>query len=170
VVELTTQTTFLHGPLRANSQKPTEFYDFVESLCPAPRYADLFSRYRHNDKWDCHGDEAPAAAEPPPRVINIRAVGKWPAPNCVYVGRTPRWGDTKWGNYQPKIRSNATPAEHAAAGAAYRAWIVTQPDRMAELHELRGKDLACHCAPLPCHADVLLELANREAPREEAAE
>jgi hypothetical protein len=30
-------------------------------LCPAPRYADLFSRYRHNDKWDCHGDEAPHA-------------------------------------------------------------------------------------------------------------
>ena len=30
--------------------------------------------------------------------------------------------------------------------------------------ELRGKDLACWC-PLdqPCHADVLLELANREA-------
>ena len=31
-------------------------------------------------------------------------------------------------------------------------------DRLAEL---RGKDLACYC-PLdePCHADVLLELAN----------
>jgi ParB/RepB/Spo0J family partition protein len=25
----------------------------------APRYAYLFSRYRHNDKWDCRGDEAP---------------------------------------------------------------------------------------------------------------
>jgi N6-adenosine-specific RNA methylase IME4 len=61
VVELTTQTTLLHGPLRANSQKPVQFYDFVESLCPAPRYADLFSRYQHNDKWDCHGDEAPGA-------------------------------------------------------------------------------------------------------------
>jgi len=59
VVELTTQTTLLHGPLRANSQKPVEFYDLVESLCPAPRYADLFSRYRHNKRWDCHGDEAP---------------------------------------------------------------------------------------------------------------
>jgi N6-adenosine-specific RNA methylase IME4 len=59
VVELTTQTTLLHGPLRANSQKPVQFYDFVERLCPAPRYADLFSRYRHNEKWDGHGDEAP---------------------------------------------------------------------------------------------------------------
>lgn len=32
-----------------------------------------------------------------------------------------------------------------------------------ELHELRGKNLACWC-PLdqPCHADILLELANGE--------
>lgn len=30
--------------------------------------------------------------------------------------------------------------------------------------ELRGKNLACWCPPgVPCHADVLLELANREA-------
>jgi len=59
VVTLTNQTTLLHAPVRGHSQKPVEFYDLVESLCPAPRYADLFSRYRHNDKWDCHGDEAP---------------------------------------------------------------------------------------------------------------
>ena len=50
-----------HGSMRqmrGHSVKPIEFYDLVESFCPAPRYADLFSRYRHNDKWDCH-DEAP---------------------------------------------------------------------------------------------------------------
>jgi hypothetical protein len=29
---------------------------------------------------------------------------------------------------------------------------------------LRGKNLACWCKPgEPCHADVLLEIANREA-------
>lgn len=34
---------------------------------------------------------------------------------------------------------------------------------LSRLHELRGKNLACWC-PLnqPCHADVLLKLANRE--------
>jgi hypothetical protein len=32
----------------------------------------------------------------------------------------------------------------------------------AALEELRGKNLACWCKPgAPCHADVLLELANR---------
>jgi N6-adenosine-specific RNA methylase IME4 len=61
VVELTNQTTLLQGRARGHSQKPVEFYDFVEGLCPAPRYAYLFSRYRHNEKWDCHGDEAPSA-------------------------------------------------------------------------------------------------------------
>jgi N6-adenosine-specific RNA methylase IME4 len=59
VVTLSNQTTLLHAPVRAHSQKPVEFYNLVESLCPSPRYADLFSRYRHNEKWDCHGDEAP---------------------------------------------------------------------------------------------------------------
>ena len=63
IVELTTQSTLLHGPMRKNSQKPVEFYDFIEKLCPAPRYAELFSRYRHNDKWDCHGDEAPVVPD-----------------------------------------------------------------------------------------------------------
>jgi N6-adenosine-specific RNA methylase IME4/ParB-like chromosome segregation protein Spo0J len=59
VVTLTNESTWLHAPLRAHSQKPVEFYELVESLCAAPRYADLFSRYQHNDKWDCHGDQAP---------------------------------------------------------------------------------------------------------------
>ena len=64
VVTLTDQTTLLQGPFTLvhkgiHSAKPKEAYTFIESLCPAPRYADLFSRYRHNDKWDCHGNEAP---------------------------------------------------------------------------------------------------------------
>jgi N6-adenosine-specific RNA methylase IME4 len=55
IVTLTNQCTLLFAPARGHSVKPREFYDLVENLCPAPRYADLFSRYQHNDKWDCHG-------------------------------------------------------------------------------------------------------------------
>ena len=58
VVTLVGQSTLLHAPARAHSQKPVEFYDLVEAL-PGADSADLFSRYRHNDNWDCHGDEAP---------------------------------------------------------------------------------------------------------------
>jgi N6-adenosine-specific RNA methylase IME4 len=60
VVTLTNETTLLHAPVRGHSEKPVEFYELVEKLCPASRYVDLFSRYQHNGKWDCHGDQAPA--------------------------------------------------------------------------------------------------------------
>ena len=56
--------------------------------------------------------------------------------------------------------------------AAFRDWLagigqdwqgsVSRSVVLARLPELRGKNLACWC-PLdaPCHADVLLELANQ---------
>lgn len=59
----------------------------------------------------------------------------------------------------------------SVAVALFRKWLENPKGVYVErrlviryrLHELRGKDLACWC-PLsePCHADVLLELANRE--------
>lgn len=45
--------------------------------------------------------------------------------------------------------------------AKYRVWIAQQPALLAALRELRGKPLVCWCAPERCHAEVLLELANR---------
>jgi Domain of unknown function (DUF4326) len=41
----------------------------------------------------------------------------------------------------------------------YPEWLAGK-----DLSELRGKNLACYCAlDEPCHADVLLELANAAA-------
>ena len=31
-----------------------------------------------------------------------------------------------------------------------------------QVHELRGYDLVCWCAPEPCHGDLLLRLANEQ--------
>ncbi|NKE62294.1 DUF4326 domain-containing protein [Lentzea sp. PSKA42] len=42
----------------------------------------------------------------------------------------------------------------------YRAWLLDRPDLLARLPELRGRRLGCWCVPLPCHAEVLDELAN----------
>ena len=58
VVTLTNQTTLLHAPMRAHSQKPDEFYAFVESLCAAPRYCELWARALRPG-WDGHGDQWP---------------------------------------------------------------------------------------------------------------
>lgn len=57
VVQLKNQTTLLRAPMGGkHSQKPDEFHTLVESLCPAPRYAYLFSR-EQRDGWDMHGDD-----------------------------------------------------------------------------------------------------------------
>jgi hypothetical protein len=50
---------------------------------------------------------------------------------------------------------------HDQVIAKYRDWIVRQQALMGALDELRGKHLVCWCAPERCHADVLIELANR---------
>lgn len=60
LINLTNQTTDWSGEgweRRDNSQKPVAFYDLVEELTPASRYAEIFSRGGRNAKWDCHGDE-----------------------------------------------------------------------------------------------------------------
>jgi N6-adenosine-specific RNA methylase IME4 len=56
VFQLTNESTALFAPVRAHSQKPREFYQLVERLCPAPRYCELFQR-RGRPNWDGHGDE-----------------------------------------------------------------------------------------------------------------
>jgi len=79
-------------------------------------------------------------------------------PFDVYVGRP-----TKWGN--PFTHLEGTSARFRVrtrdeAVEAYREWIKTQPKLLEDLHELKGKVLACWCKPASCHGDVLLELAN----------
>lgn len=79
----------------------------------------------------------------PLRIQRKRAKGWKMPPNTVYVGRP-----TKWGNPY-----GASPEDLAR----YRVQAIG----CLPVEELRGKNLACWC-PLssPCHADVLLELAN----------
>ena len=98
------------------------------------------------------GPAAPAPPKPAqqpassPRVLNIHAGGKG-----VYVGRGSKWGNP----FHIGAHGN-----RAQVIARYRAWLVQQPALMAALGQLRGKDLVCYCAPLACHGDVLLQLAN----------
>jgi hypothetical protein len=53
--------------------------------------------------------------------------------------------------------------EHGRARAVelYEAWLLEQPDLMAQLPRLRGRLLVCYCRlDQLCHADVLARLAN----------
>lgn len=90
-----------------------------------------------------------------PRVFNKRKGHPAAPQGSVYVGRP-----SKWGNPFPM----ALEAHRQYSIDRYREWLVKNPDgqKIAALarKELRGKNLVCWCAPAPCHADVLLEIAN----------
>lgn len=116
----------------------------------------------------------------PTRIQRSRAKG-WRMPEgAIYVGRPSRWGNPfrVWNNgmgwpvvldpkgtaYLPEQRLTWEAARRWAV-ELHRQWlryptrftIVAPPDLTA----LRGHDLCCWC-PLdqPCHADVLIEIAN----------
>lgn len=102
-------------------------------------------------------------AEPVPKRIQMRRDRPWRKdhPDAVIVARP-----TKWGNpfrvgerYLTSKFGHAKVRDRAHAVALFRA---SRHARRPDIAELRGKDLACWC-PLdqPCHADVLLEIANR---------
>jgi hypothetical protein len=93
------------------------------------------------------------------QVLNMRGRRGQVPPGAVYVGREQgRVGlrRSKWAN-PFKVGRDGTREEVIAK---YRAWLLQQPALMGALRELRGKDLACWCAPAACHAEVLDELAN----------
>ena len=66
-----------------------------------------------------------------------------------------------------KLRRDAGTDERAECLAMYERWLMMQPELLAQLHTLAGRDLACWCAPCPCHCDLLMKLANGDsaAPR-----
>ena len=65
MVTLTNQSTLLEAPSRGHSRKPNEFYELVESLCPAPTggRAELFQR-TPRPGWVGHGDEIQCGSIP----------------------------------------------------------------------------------------------------------
>lgn len=110
------------------------------------------------------------ATERPIRVQRQRTKGWRMPPNTVYVGRPSKWGNP-W-----------SPTNHTVISMQGNTVVASRPGTIEECIKafrddvrngtfgykpadvrvaLRGKNLACWC-PLdaPCHADVLLEMAN----------
>ena len=86
-----------------------------------------------------------------PKVLNKRT--DTIPPDAVYVGRPSKWGN-------PFRLQNFCSRQQLIE--VYEKWIADEIQLgNLNLSELRGKDLVCWCAPLPCHADVLLGLANK---------
>ena len=99
------------------------------------------------------------AGAQPTRVVNLRdraaVTAERQAGILVRIDRR-----TPWGNPFRIGRDG----DRAQVIARYRVWIRFQPDLLARIPSLRGKVLACWCAPLPCHGDVLAALADAIPP------
>jgi hypothetical protein len=103
-----------------------------------------------------------------PQRIQLRRAKGWKMPpNTVKVARPNRWGNPF--KVAPAFESEGVKFPAITADSAvdlYREWVTTAlqnwPSTGEALGELRGKNLACWCKPdQRCHADVLLDLANR---------
>ena len=83
------------------------------------------------------------------RVLNKRSTGV-PA-GTIYIGRGSNWGNPF------RIGPDGN---RAAVIAKYEGSLRDQHHLLRALDELRGHNLVCFCAPLACHSDLLLWLAN----------
>lgn len=105
-----------------------------------------------------------------PERIQLRRTKGWKMPaNTVKVDRT-----TKWGNpYKVGQHPGCLPYVEMRHGSIHTCYDMPAAIAMAvelfrqhasklPVSELRGKNLGCWCKPgAPCHADILLELANQ---------
>jgi hypothetical protein len=103
-----------------------------------------------------------------PERIQLRRKRHWMLPpNTISVGRPTNWGnpyvvrpDLPPGQPIGCLYISAETAETAVE--AFRGLLARSPSIVeAAQRDLAGRNLACWC-PLgaPCHADVLLEIAN----------
>lgn len=70
-------------------------------------------------------------------------------PYDIYIGRPSKWGN-------PFIIGKDGTREEVIQ--KYKEWVLSKPDLLSSLSELKGKVLGCWCSPLACHGDVLIEL------------
>lgn len=114
-----------------------------------------------------------------PQRIQLSRVKGWRMPeNTVKVDRSTRWGnpftvtellDAGYDGGKESATIYCVNAFDDWLRGDDSNWMGEKSDRvrseiLSRIGDLCGKNLACWCKPgTPCHADVLLEMANREA-------
>jgi hypothetical protein len=84
-----------------------------------------------------------------PKVLN-RKRDRIPS-DAVTIGRPSIWGNPF---------GIGRDGDRAGVIAKHRRWLAGQAQLLRRLPSLRGCSLVCFCAPLGCHGDALLWLAN----------
>ncbi len=69
----------------------------------------------------------------------------------VYCGRPSKWGNPFWAGTRDENCDK------------HMEWLLTQPELIMSISELKGKILGCWCGKkLRCHCDWLAYLANKD--------
>lgn len=77
-------------------------------------------------------------------------------PGCKRIDRL-----TKFGN--PYKMEKSTPEERDRVIGLFREYANKKvQDQPGFFNELKGYDLACWCAPRPCHGDVIIEILKEQ--------
>ena len=81
----------------------------------------------------------------------------------VYIGRAGRRHpipESKWHN-PFRLKDPKDLAKRLEVIRLYKEEHLPGSGLLDQIHELENKILGCWCKPLPCHGDVLAELANQ---------
>jgi len=146
----------------------------ISKLAPRPWQAAVVDQLEHAHNYDrehcrqccwmlrfpltsLHDEGVPAAA-----------AAAWVA---RHIGEGPRVLSRRWGDSSHAVDISRRSAlgnpfmigkdgSRADVIATHEVWLRGQHHVLRALPALRGQDLVCFCAPLPCHGDLLLRLAN----------
>jgi len=97
----------------------------------------------------------------PIRIQRSRKKGSQMPEGAIYVGRPTKFGNPyKVGDPDPMWVGGVLDA--ASAVRMYEWYLAANPHIIAAaIRDLAGHDLACFCKlDRPCHADILLKIAN----------
>jgi len=131
--------------------RPRETHDALRHrvLPMAQQRQDDGYRRAFEAAWVHASRQTPREPLPPTRVVNCRDE------SCdVFIGRPSYWGSPF------HLGRDGTRRQIVDK---YRDWLIRQPALLREIPSLRGKTLGCDCAPLACHGDILVELADLTA-------
>jgi len=92
-------------------------------------------------------------------VVNLRVLSPgWEKnPEVVYIGRRGRGQDGYFGNPFPLRPGQSRGATIEKYKRYFYDRLERDPEFKARVQGLRGKKLACFCAPSACHGNVIAE-------------
>lgn len=103
------------------------------------------------------------------KVVHLRSVINLPGEKWATIDRTTRWGnpfvinmyntrEAVCDTYEDWLKLWIEDKDEVIMGGGKfsNRWVIEN------MHVLKGKDLACWCAPERCHGDYLLKLANKD--------